>query len=167
MVSTEVDYLKRIGLLLLATPLLCISGASTINWVTGQANAPQIPSDWHKLSAGYFSIYAPPEWKFHKLQGIDSYVGEFVGDGIRLEFDYGQYSNSLPPDAKEPTYAVTQEPVGGHPAKIVSPRTPGHGLTAIYFPDVGDTNGLFFYGHDLTAQQQELTLRIFQTIRFK
>ena len=100
------------------------------------------------------------------MQGIDSYVGEFAGDGARLEFDYGKYSNPLS-DEKEPTYVVNEEKVGGRLARIVSPKVPGHGVTGIYFRDVGDTNGLNISGRNLSEGQQKTALTIFWTIRFK
>ena len=39
----------------------------------------------------------PPGWQLKEMQGIDSYVGEVVGDGVRLEFDYGMHSLGLEP----------------------------------------------------------------------
>jgi hypothetical protein len=48
---------------------------------------------WQKLDAGPFSILAPAGWEFHQLQGIDSFVGEFAGDGVVLTFDFGRYSS--------------------------------------------------------------------------
>ena len=132
----------------------------------------KLPDGWKQLDAGYFTVYAPATWEFRKMQGIDSYVGEFVGDGVRLEFDYGQYSNPLS-DKKEPTYVVSEEKVGGRLARIVSPRVPGKGVTGIYFRDVGDTNGLIagnglnIAGLDLSESQQKTALTIFRTIRFK
>jgi len=57
--------------------------------VFGQSVA---PANWHKVDAGPFSILAPSGWDFHQLEGVDSFVGEFVGDGIILRFDFGGYS---------------------------------------------------------------------------
>lgn len=48
-----------------------------------QTNAADVER-WHKLDAGPFSILAPPGWEFHQLVGIDSFLGEFVGDGVLL-----------------------------------------------------------------------------------
>ena len=124
------------------------------------------PDAWTRLDADNFTVYAPAIWKFRKMQGIDSYVGEFAGDGARLESDYGKYSNPLS-DQKEPTYVVSEEKVGGRLARIVSPKVPGHGVTGIYFRDVGDTNGLNISGRDLSGSQQKTVLTIFRTIRFK
>jgi hypothetical protein len=124
------------------------------------------PTGWNKVDAGPFSLFAPQGWEFHQLEGIDSYVGEFVGDGITLRFDFGEYSSGYVKKAKKPTYVMARESIGGFVAKIVSPRTPGHGVTGIYFRNVGHSNGLFLWGQDLTSEQQELALKIFETIRF-
>jgi hypothetical protein len=123
------------------------------------------PTSWHKVEAGPFSILAPSGWEFHQLNGTDSYVGEFVGDGVVLRFDFGGYSNPLK-EEKKPAYVVIHKSIGGRRAKVVSPRTPGHGITGVYFRDVGDSNALCLWGKDLTSAQQELVLKIFDTLRF-
>lgn len=123
------------------------------------------PADWHRVDAGPFSILAPSGWEFHQLQGVDSYVGEFVGDGVVLTFDFGGYSNDLKEEMK-PVYVIIQKTIGGRRAKIVSPRTPGQGITGVYFRNVGDSNALCLWGKDLTSAQQELVLKILDTLRF-
>lgn len=134
----------------------------------GQCQTPSVSSrdSWRKLDAGPFSISGPPGWEFHQLAGVDSYVGEFGGDGVTLVFDFGQHSSGYVKNVKKPAYVIAQKSIGGFPAKIVSPRTPGHGLTAVYFHNVGHSNGLCLWGKDLTSPQQELVLKIFETIRF-
>jgi hypothetical protein len=124
-----------------------------------------VPTNWHKLDAGPFSLFAPAGWEFHQLTGVDSYVGEFAGNSIVLRFDFGGYSNPLKQE-KKPTYLLVHKLIGGRGAKIVSPRTPGHGITGIYFRNVGDSNALTLFGHDLISTQQELALEIFETLRF-
>ena len=123
------------------------------------------PASWHKLDAGPFSILAPPRWEFHQLAGVDSYVGEFVGNGVALTFDFGGYSNPLK-EEKKPAYVVIHKSIGGFRAKVVSPRTPGHGITGVYFRNAGNASALTLFGKDLTPTQQELALRIFETLRF-
>jgi hypothetical protein len=98
-------------------------------------------------------------------EGVDSFVGEFVGDGITLRFDFGGYSNPLKEETK-PAYVVVHKSIGGFRAKVVSPRTPGHGITGVYFRDVGHATALCLWGKDLTSTQQELALKILETIRF-
>ena len=156
---------RKLSLLAVVALVVVVWNAQTIA-LAEQNAATTLPDGWKQLDADYFTIYAPPTWKFRKLQGIDSYVGEFVGDGVKLEFDYGQYSNALT-DEKEPTYVVIEEKVGGRLARMVSPRVPGHGVTGIYFQDVGDANGLNIAGLNLSDAQQKTVLTIFRTIRFR
>ncbi len=109
----------------------------TINFVLGSESEIYVPqptgqetltppTGWHKVDAGPFSILAPSGWEFHQIAGVDSYVGEFVGDGLTLRFDFGGYSNPLK-EEKKPAYVVVHKSIGGFRAKVVSPRTPGHG----------------------------------------
>jgi hypothetical protein len=123
-----------------------------------------VPNCWHKLDAGPFSISAPPGWEFHQLPGVDSYVGQFVGDGVVLTFDFGRYSTELR-NAKKPGYVIAKKPVDGRSAKVVSPRTLGNGITGVYVR-VSGHEALCLWGKDLTSPQQELVLKIFDTIRF-
>jgi hypothetical protein len=149
----------------------CLSAHSGAQGYLPQSNesplgATQPPSGWHKLDAGPFSILAPSGWEFHQLQGVDSYVGEFVGDGATLTFDFGRYSSGYLKNVRNPIHVIAHESIGGFPAKVVSPRTPGHGVTGVYFRNVGHSNGLCLFGRDLTSRQQELALKIFETLRF-
>jgi hypothetical protein len=123
------------------------------------------PTGWHKVDAVAFSLFAPLGWEFRQLQGVDSYVGEFVSEGAILKFDFGAYSNPLK-EEKKPKYVVVHKSIGGLRAKIVSPTTPGHGVTAVYFPRAIDSNKLCLYGQDLAPAEQDLALKIFETIRF-
>jgi hypothetical protein len=128
-------------------------------------SAATAPTGWHKVDAGAFSVFAPWDWKFHQLQGIDSYVGEFVGDGVVLRFDFDGYSNPLK-EEKKPAYVVVHKSIGGLGARVVNPKTPGHGVTGIYFLRTFRSNKLCLFGQHLTSTQQELALEIFETIRF-
>jgi hypothetical protein len=119
---------------------------------------------WHKLDAGPFSILAPSGWEFHQLMGYDSFLGEFVGDGVRLRFDYGRYSNGYLKNAKR-EHIVSKRSIDGHSAKVANPRTPGSGLTGVYVKLEGH-NALWLWGEGLTRAQQELVLKMFDTLRF-
>ena len=130
--------------------------------------APTNASDvggWRKLDAGPFSILAPSGWEFHQLMGYDSFLGEFVGDGVTLRFDYGRYSNGYLKSAKKPAHIVSKRSIGGHSAKVANPRTPGSGLTGVYVK-LSRRNALWLWGENLTSAQQELVLQMFETLRF-
>ncbi|KKW29706.1 MAG: hypothetical protein UY72_C0035G0006 [Candidatus Uhrbacteria bacterium GW2011_GWD2_52_7] len=124
-------------------------------------------ADWIIVDAGPFTVSLPPTWTLQPRQGIDSYVADFVGDGIRLSSDFGWYSDSLA-EVGDPKYSVTYEAIDGQNAKLVVPKVMGNGLTGVYFEGLGNNglNRLQISGDDLTAEQQELVVRIFKTIRF-
>jgi hypothetical protein len=67
-------------------------------------------------------------WEFHQLTGIDSYVGEFVGDSIVLRFDFGGYSNPLK-EEKKTAYVVVQKAKTSRkeagPKAVVQAKNPG------------------------------------------
>ena len=129
-----------------------------------QTNSAEV-EDWHKLDAGPFSILAPSGWEFHQLMGYDSFLGEFVGDGVTLRFDYGRYSHGYLENAKKPAHVVSKRSIGGHSARVANPRTPGSGLTGVYVK-LGGQGALWLWGKDLTSAQQELVLKMFDTLRF-
>ena len=124
------------------------------------------PTGWQFIDANSFTLSLPSEWKFNKLQGTDSYIGEFVGNGTRLFFDFGWYSSPGEND-NDPNHIVTYETIGGYRAKIVIPKVTGNGTTGVYFGDLGGQNRFSLSGSNLTTSQQETALKIFRTIKFK
>ena len=112
-----------------------------------------------------FSLRLPPGWELNELQGIDSYVGEVTGDGVRLTFDYGGFSWNLDLAANPPhRYSVLYRDVGGFEAKLLTSMVPGEGYTGVYFADLGGPS-LNLVGEDLTPEQQETAFAVFGSIR--
>jgi len=124
-----------------------------------------VPSFWRKLDAGPFSILAPAGWEFRQLEGVDSYVGEFVGDDIKLTFDFGRYSDGYFKKAKQSAF-VFRESINGHPAKLVKPPPREHGVTSVYFRKARGRNSLYLWGKNLDDSQEQLVWRMFHTIQF-
>lgn len=145
---------------------LIIFGALLAIGCSSSEKKAQGPRGWRELDAGTFTIWVPLGWEGRRLQGIDSYVGEFVGDGVKLEFDFGAYSNPLA-ESDDPQYLVTYELIDGRNAKIVVPRTRGRGTTGVYFEHATYRDKFNVYGQNLASVQQELALKAFRTIRFK
>ena len=134
--------------------------------------------DWTRVEApGWsdqqgFSLLLPPGWALNELQGIDSYVGEVTGDGVRLMFDYGSYSWGLnPEDEPEHEYLVSYEDIGGLRAKLLLPVKSPSGATADHPPAIGvyfhDLGGASFnlIGRGLTPDQQRVAVGIFRSVR--
>ncbi len=128
-------------------------------------------SDWREVevlgwpSQAGFSLRLPPGWELNELQGVDSYVGELVGDGVWLTFDYGEFTSSLDPaDAPDNAYAVNYWYNGGVAAKLLISLTPGAGYTGIYFSNLGGSR-LNLFGEGLTVEQQRTAVGVFKSIR--
>ena len=117
-----------------------------------------------KSHAG-FSLRLPPGWELNESRGTDSYVGEVVGDGARLTFDYGGLTWSLSPsDDPAHTYAMGWEDIGGVRAQLLISRDPGAGYTGAFFHQSGGPN-LHLVGEDLTPEQQRTAVAVFRSIR--
>ena len=86
---------------------------------------------WTRHDTGPFSIELPPDWEYVPRQGVDSFVGEFIGPDVRLWFDYGDWWNSRP-DEGDPGYQVIHERVDHRAAQVWLPIGPGADLTALY-----------------------------------
>ena len=113
-----------------------------------------------------FSLRLPRGWDLHELNGTDSYVGEVVGDGARLTFDYGGRSWSFDPaDDPAHTYAVGYEAIEGVKATLFISLDAGAGYTGVYFDNAGGPN-LHLVGEDLTPEGQRTALAVFRSIRF-
>ncbi len=112
-----------------------------------------------------FSLRLPPAWKVNELRGIDSYVGEVVGFGVRLIFDYGAYSPQLNyGNDPEAPHSVFYDTIGGVEAKLVTPTGELGGITGAYFKNLGGPK-LTLWGEDLTPAQQQVAFAIFRSIR--
>ena len=114
-----------------------------------------------------FSLMLPPGWQLKEMQGIDSYVGEVVGDGVRLEFDYGMHSWGLNPE-DEPEfdfdYLESYEDIGGLRAKLLVSMNPTGGHTGVYFDDLGGQR-MNLIGWGLSQEQQRVAIGVFRSIR--
>lgn len=82
-----------------------------------------------------------------------------------LTFDFGRHSSGYFKKDEAPAYLIAKKHIGSHVAKLVSPHTPGYG-TGAYFPKASGKNSLCIWGKELSATQQELVLKMFETIRF-
>ncbi len=116
-----------------------------------------------------FTLMLPPNWEFRELQGVDSYVGEIVGDGVTLHLDYGWYGWDLDLETRpDPAHEYTEshEKIGGMEARILLSKDPSGGRTGVHIDEVGNPmDEILLLGCALTPEQQETAVAIFRSIR--
>ncbi len=128
------------------------------------------PPGWSRVDTGPFSVALPPGWRYAPLQGVDSFVGGLVGDGIELTFDYGAFWNSAPSDASG--HDVERTHVDFRAAQIYWPRDASAVLALFieHTDDVGSFWGpkhLSIVGHDVPPAAHERVVAIFRSVRFR
>ena len=50
---------------------------------------------WKKIENSSFSFSVPTSFRKTEAHGIDSFVEEYMAEGVKLSFDYGWYSNNF------------------------------------------------------------------------
>ncbi|TCP21516.1 hypothetical protein EV195_1182 [Tenacibaculum skagerrakense] len=82
------------NIIILFTFLLLTSCNDGANYVS------QNDGKTHLIDFDLFSIILPKDFKYKKIDGIDSFVGEIKNGKSKFIFDYGWYSPSPPMDEK-------------------------------------------------------------------
>ena len=148
-----------------------IHSGQTVSLTTATPFSLRTPTDWKRVEVpGWsgqlgFSLQLPHGWELNKLHGVDSYVGEVLGDGVRLSLFYGGSSWNLDMPSDPPhRYSVKHRNVAGSKVKLLTSMVPGEGYTGVYFADLGGL-GLTLVGEDLTTEQQETAIAVFGSIR--
>ena len=123
--------------------------------------------EWPSRSA--FSLQLPPEWELNVLEGLGPHpgkvVGEIVGDGARLEFDFGGPTWSLSPtDGPPHSYGFGYEDIGGVRVQMIVSMDPTAGYTGAFFHQKFGPN-FHIVGEGLTLKQQRITVTVFRSIR--
>lgn len=85
---------------------------------------PEPRPEWPRHDLRLFSLQAPPEFRYEKHQGIDSFVGRFHAPGRVIGFDYGKFSGALVGWHTAAEFRACSMFIDGHVAKIVTARYP-------------------------------------------
>jgi hypothetical protein len=140
------------------------------------ASLPTAHDGWHRIDAhGFFTFSVPPDVEPDEGSGIDSYIAYFIGDQIRLSFEFGKYKNWI--DLRD--YAGRRDveefakTINGRPARVVScydsslPLLANPYTVAVLFTDVGSPPyRMSMEVRGRTPDVREIALDIFETIRF-
>jgi hypothetical protein len=113
---------------------------------TADGPATPAPAEWQQVdSACDFFFKAPPEMKRQDVSGIDSCVGEYLGAGMDLSYDYGGYSDPLDSYSDNAEYAEESATIDGFEAKVISLKLLNGSelpyVAAAHFADIGK-NGI-------------------------
>jgi hypothetical protein len=134
-------------------------------------------TDWQEAGGSVFTVRLPPTFHRDRVQGIDSEVGEWSDEGVRIGYDYGGYSDKLespPQGARE--LSRCEVTLGGRPVRIVRFRSAkGEHVVAAHWPAVHSpdeprerwSSTLTFWGEARQPRDAELLLAIIHSVRFK
>jgi hypothetical protein len=120
------------------------------------------------FNIGEYQLQAPENFKLTEQQGYDSMVGIIEGSGITLSYDYGMYT-SPEQNVSEEDYTIINEDNEGIQKQILIAKNPRRDNTSIHISiaeNPGPNNPLPFkiWGTNLTDRQQELAIKIFNSI---
>ena len=114
-------------------------------------------------SARGFSIKLPSEWELMESRGIDSLLGDVVGDGVRLMYNHGDFTRDLDPADLDDSHTLFHEVIGGLEARILVPTFGTKGTTGVFFESLGGAR-FSLSSEDLTPEQQRMTVAVFRGI---
>ena len=159
----------RTGLLVGSTALILLLACTPTNDTIPEA---QPQSSWERvdipgwLTQPGFTIQLPDGWLFRESQGIDSYVGEFVGDDMVLFLDYGGLAGGANPlDYPQDRYVLEYESFSGEEAILIlsKDKTTGEQLI-MSIPRLRQGPSLNIDGTGLNPKQIETAVAIFRSV---
>jgi hypothetical protein len=132
------------------------------------ATAALAGDEWTKIENSSFSFSLPPSFKKTDQHGIDSFVEEYVADGVELSFDYGIYSNNFGDWPKETKFEDLK--IDGRAARIGTVAHEFHKgfphSTQVYIK-LDKEVALSMFAACKSDKEVALARKIFETIAFK
>lgn len=128
-------------------------------------------SGWALADEVTFTMSVPCDLERKDAQGIDSQIGKFESNTLRLTYDYGMYSNPLT-STPGPNAKVSHETIGGLSATLVTAGTPGGGAfplsAGVHIPRAGKRRGisLTVWVECANLEARATAHKIFRSIRF-
>lgn len=137
-------------------------------------------SSWVVIDRGKFSFLVPPEFSEVKVQGIDSWVGEFLAadSSAKLTFDWGWYSDPLtrPELVSQSHFESCKEIIGERRARLITLQFGGAGpygssvdmryCAGAAWRDITPGVHLTLVGVARDQRRQEECLAVLRTVRF-
>ncbi|MGC4073113.1 MAG: hypothetical protein QM760_11440 [Nibricoccus sp.] len=125
-------------------------------------------ADWKPVKNAAFSFSLPQSFKKTDARGIDSFVEEYIAEGIKLNFDYGSYSNDFSDWPKDTKFERLT--IHGKEARIGAVKNDYHKgypySTQIYIK-LDEHTALSMFAACRSEPEVSLARRIFLTIVFE
>lgn len=114
-----------------------------------------------KFNVGEVGFEYSSDWKFTKLQGIDSYIAYLSKDEDTIWIEYGSYNPKI---YKEPLkdHIFMQIPIDSTEALFETSRNNYGGFASVYIPITDSAQGLYMRNKNGDIQQ---VLDIFKTLK--
>lgn len=135
-------------------------------WLSAVFEA-NVEDTWRKIENDSFSFSIPPSFRQTAKHGIDSFVEEYVSDGIDLEFDYGPYSNNFsdwPQDTKFEKLKI--DGYNARIGKVAHEFRNGFPYSTQVHIDLGGSWALSMAATCKSEKDVALARKIFETITF-
>lgn len=132
-------------------------------------------ANWRRWELGAFRLQTPANLQ-QVAGGIDSQAGSLSADGLRVQYDFGRYSDPLTPTDDTLDYHSDAGMVDGLPARFVRFRVKGPTASApfcsgVHVPQVRPAGAgmlsLTVLACAMTADQLAPVSAIFASIRFQ
>ena len=128
----------------------------------------RVDNKWKLIKNTEFSFSLPPSFKKTEGTGIDSFVQEYVAEGIEVSFDFGRYSNDFQDWPKKTKFEELK--IDGRAARIgTAAHEFGKGFpysTQVHIK-LGGAMALSMFAACRSEKELAVARRIFETIAFK
>jgi len=123
------------------------------------------------IEIGSYKFMFPTKFYIKESQGIDSYVGSIIGNGIEIYFDYGIYT-SPSPQLSDNEFEVFEDEFEGHSRQIIKPVNSKNQVTRLHVFRIADSidnryefNKLTLSAKNIEKTDQEIIIETFRNIQ--
>jgi len=157
----ETSLIKNFSKILLAVIMLSFLSCNKLEY-----------SNLKSIDIYDYQLKVPAKFQLIEEQGIDSYVGKLVGEGIEIQFDYGIHT-SPSKNLDQDKFNIYFETFGSVERQIVVPKNPNEDFTSMHIRDLNDFSdmksyvSLKMYTNNITRKEQDLVVKIFESTKLK
>jgi hypothetical protein len=115
---------------------------------------------------GHFTFWIPSTLIEERVQGTDSYIGQWSGAGLYVKFDYVMYSGGIDSAIQALPHTEDSDSASGRAGTIVTYTDDSAHIATLYVPQVNEQDRLTFTAGGSSAGTLEIPLAIVKSVRF-